>query len=105
MKNGPAAVEAAPEKRIKMKLERHCNPSGMDFEIIGHFQPELRRKNPAGVMEVVRAEAFIPGEPAPPPLPGVGTKGKLWAGTIIALPESNAKALRRAGIASVEILD
>lgn len=103
MISGPVA-EAAPEKRITMKLERHCRPGG-EFEIVGHVQPELRRKSPAGVMEVVRAEAFIKGEPAPPPLPGVGTTGKLWAGTIISLPEAEAKALKRAGIASYELVD
>lgn len=127
MDNGPAAFEAAPEqmkrgpgrprtiipevtpepapaKMVTMKLERHCRPGG-EFEIIGHMQPELRRKNAAGVMEIVRAEEFIKGEPAPPPLPGVGTTGKLWAGTIIALPEAEAKALKRAGIASFELVD
>jgi hypothetical protein len=103
MISGPVA-EAAPEKRIAMKLERHCRPAG-PYEIVGHFRPEIRRKNPAGVMEVVRAEEFIKGEPAPPPLPGVGTTGKLWAGTIISLPEAEAKALKRAGIASVELAD
>lgn len=102
MKNG-TAVETA-SNRVTMKLERHYRPAG-EVEIIGHFRPKIEKRHPSGRIEVIQEEAFIAGEPAPPPYPGVFITGKIWAGTILSVDAAEAKTMRKNGIAQVEIPD
>lgn len=93
-----------PTKFIPMKLERNYRPVS-DYTIVGHTKPEVRRKTAAGVEVVVEAEEFVPGQAMPGKYPGVGFANKFWAGTVLKLPEDEAKAIRKAGIGSVEIAD
>ena len=94
-----------PTKFIPMKLERNYRPQSSDYTIVGHTKPEVRRKTAAGVEVVVEAEEFVKGEAMPAKYPGVGFANKFWAGTVLKLPEDEAKAIRKAGIGSVEIAD
>ena len=108
MKNATVTTEAAipaAVKMIPMKLERNYRPQSADYSIVGHTRPEVRRKNAAGVEVVVEAEEFVSGQPMPGKYPGVGFANKFWAGTVLKLPEDEAKAIRKAGIGSVEIAD
>lgn len=107
MKNATVTTEAAIPAAVKfipMKLERNYRPVS-DYTIVGHTKPEVRRKNAAGVEVVVEAEEFVKGEAMPAKYPGVGFANKFWAGTVLKLPEDEAKAIRKAGIGSVEIAD
>jgi hypothetical protein len=54
----------------------------------------LRNYRPAAGYEVVSAVGAS--------YPGVGFPHKLWAGTIVRLPEAEAKVLNKAGIAARE---
>lgn len=101
-------IEEAPEavavKMVPMKLDRHYRPYGA-FEIVGYHKPEVKKKNSAGIEFVAEPSEFISGEKAPPPFPGVGFDSKVWAGTVIRLPEDEAKVIRKAGIGSLEFED
>ena len=99
-----AEVQTSP-KMIPMKLERNYRPGSENFTIVGHTKPEVRRKTAAGVEVVVEAEEFVKGEAMPAKYPGVGFANKFWAGTVLKLPEDEAKAIRKNGIGSVEIAD
>lgn len=79
---------------IAMKLERNYQPSGA-FELVGYHKPEVKRKDAAGREIVVSPEEFIEGEMAPPPYPGVGFDGKVWASTVIRLPEEEARRVQK----------
>jgi hypothetical protein len=104
----PEAFElygAMPAGKLKaMELKRHYRPQGA-FEIVGHTRPEVKKKNTAGVMEVVSPAKFIDGEMNPPPVPGVVHTHKIWAGTVIRVPVDEAKAMRVAGIAEASLED
>lgn len=94
--NGPvtevAPNPAQPTKMVAVKLLKNYVPMG-HYEIVGHNQPEIKAKDAAG-REVIKQEAaFIKGEMAPPPYPGVGYAGKIWAETTIRLPEAEARRL------------
>lgn len=82
---------------IAMRLERNYRPAG-EFEIVGHTRPEIRKKTPAGVEEVVQAEEWMAGQPMPSAIPGAGFANKIWAGTVINLPVDEAKAVQKARI-------
>ena len=93
-----------PAKLVKMTLTRHYRPAG-EFEVVGHNLPEIMRKGADGRMHVIQQAAFVPDAPMPPKTPGVGIPGKLWAGTILKLPEAEARTLRKNGIAEIEFAD
>lgn len=95
-----------PVGKLKaMELKRNYRPME-GCEIVGHTVPEVKRKNAAGVMEVVAAARFVAGEMAPPPTPGVvPTSGKIWAGTIIRVPVNEAKTMKANGIAEASLED
>lgn len=94
-----------PAGKLKaMELKRHYRPLGA-FELVGHTKPEVTKKNPAGVMEVVSPAKFIDGEMAPPPVPGVVHAHKIWAGTTIRVPVDEAKTMRLNGIAEASLED
>lgn len=111
----PAPVAA---KKVPVRLLRHYAPRTDDYEIVGYDQPEKRLKRADGQMIVVQEAKFVSTEdddpnsvhfgkimPAPAPLPGVGSGRKLWKGTTIRLPVDEAKFVRKAGIAEIEIDD
>lgn len=85
---------AEPVAMIAMKLERHYQPGG-DYQVVGYHKPEVKRKDAAGREIVVSPEEFIEGEMAPPPYPGVGFDGKVWASTVIRLPEEEARRVQK----------
>lgn len=102
------------EKLVPITLVRHYVPMGKKdaeghrvdtHEVVGWQRPEKRMKRPDGQMVVVEEAAFIEGEGAPPPQPGVGFAHKLWRGTTIKVPVSEAKEMRKAGIGVIEIED
>jgi hypothetical protein len=96
---------APPVGKLKaMELKRNYRPVGA-FEIVGHTQPEIKRKNAIGVMEVVQKQSFVPGEMAPPPVPGVTFTHKIWAGTVIRVPIDEAKTMRANSIAEPSLED
>ena len=94
-----------PVGKLKaMELKRNYRPMG-GYEIVGHTMPEIKRKNAIGIMEVVQKQAFVAGDMAPPPVPGVTIGGKVWAGTVIRVPIDEAKTMRAAGIAEPSLED
>lgn len=82
---------------VAMRLERNYRPAG-EFEIVGHTRPEIRKKTPAGVEEIVQEEKWMAGEAMPSAIPGAGFANKIWAGTVINLPVDEAKAVQKARI-------
>lgn len=95
---------AKPVKMHAVKLLKNYCPGGA-VEIVGWNKPAVKRKDNAGrVIEISPAE-FVKGEPAPPPYPGVGFVGKIWAGTVIKLTEDEARSVKRAKIAELEFAD
>lgn len=72
-------------------LKNHC-PSG-NYEIIGYLKEAVKVKDAAGNWSVLSPEKFVEGEMKPHTSPGVGFPGKIWAGTHIKLPLSEAKRL------------
>lgn len=112
-----AAMQAAKPKLVAIKLERNYRPRG-EYEVVGWDRPEKAVKRPDGKTIIIEEAAFVTEKyddelspdhgkvrPAPPPLSGTGTGGKIWAGTTIRLPVEEAKAVRKLGIGSYEIDD
>jgi hypothetical protein len=86
---------AAPppsEKMFPVKLLKNYRPAG-DYQVVGHHRPEKSVKDAAGRIIVVQEAAFIEGEIAPPPFPGVGFDTKIWADTVLKLPMAEARRL------------
>lgn len=92
------AVEEAPVEMAAVLLKRHYRPLGK-YVVAGHLQPAIVRKLTGGGEIKVQEEKFVKDEMAPPPFPGAGIAGKVWAGTTLQLPIEEAKAIARAGIA------
>ena len=92
-------IEQEPVKLVAMKLERHYVPKGQ-FEIVGYTKPEVKKKTVTGDWKVVEPEMFMEGEPCPPPFHGVGYPNKIWATTVIRVPEAEAREMMRLGIAA-----
>jgi hypothetical protein len=81
-----------------MELKRHYVPVNLQ-RIVGYQRPARIVKNAAGEKVEVEAARFVDGEMFPPIFPGVGFDGKIWAGTVIEVPEAEAKTMRSKGIA------
>lgn len=107
---------AKKEKLVTITLKRHYVPVGLvdpedkdrridTHEIVGWHRPEKQVKRPDGKMVVVEEAAFIEGEAAPPPQPGVGFERKIWSGTTIRVPASEAREMRRKGAGDIEVED
>lgn len=106
----PTAEAPAPVKTIKMELKRNYVPNKL-VSVVGYQRPAKIVKDAAGTMREVEPAAFIDGEVFPPVFPGVGfgaifdedgnktREQKVWAGTVIEVPEDEAKIMRRLGIA------
>lgn len=73
-------------------LTKNYQPAGK-YEIIGHLREAVKQKDAAGNWRILEAERFVEGEMNPPPHPGVGFPGKVWAGTHIRLPVEEAKTV------------
>lgn len=100
-----AAAEIEPKpKMVAMQLLRNYRPAG-DFEIVGHIVPAVIRKDGAGREVEVQKATFVEGEGAPPPQAGVGTTGKIWSGTIIRVPQDEARTMRANEIAERSVDD
>lgn len=89
------STKSAP-RMWPVKLLKHYVPKG-EHEIVGHHTARIMRKDAAGREQVVQEAAFVSGAPMPPPLPGTGFPGKIWAGTVIKLPLDEAKVLLEGG--------
>ena len=85
-------------KMVKMELKRNYVPL-KPYTIIGYERPARFVKNAAGEMKEAEPAAFVEGVSFPPLFPGVGYDGKIWAKTIIEVPEAEAKVMRSKGIA------
>ena len=92
MSNEIAAPVQPSEKMFPVKLLKNYRPAG-GYELVGYHRPEKVQKDTAGKMVVVQEAAFIEGEMAPPPFPGVGFETKIWADTVLRLPMEEAKRL------------
>lgn len=82
-----------------VKLLKNYRPAG-EFEVVGYHRKEKVQKDTTGKMVVVQEAAFIEGEIAPPPYPGVGFETKVWADTVLKLPMEEAKRLVSKNLAS-----
>ena len=101
-----APVETAPEpakvKTLAMELKRHYVPHDL-VRIVGYQKAARVVKNAGGERVEVEPARFVDGEMYPPIFPGVGFDGKIWAGTVIEVPEAEAKTMRLKGIAEAYI--
>ena len=91
MSNETAAI-AQPSQMFPVRLLKNYRPAG-EHEVVGYHRPEKKQKDTTGKMIVVQEAAFIEGEIAPPPYPGVGFDTKIWADTVLKLPKDEAKNL------------
>lgn len=97
-----AAIEANKPKMIAVRLLRNYNPEG-EYEVVGYDRPEIKVKDAGGKPVVIQEAAYIKGEEAPPPTPGVGSGRRVWAGTTIRIPVEEARTVRKNGIGEIEI--
>ena len=94
-KDEPMTTETAEkpsEKLFPVKLLKNYCPAG-NYQIVGYQRPEIKQKDSAGRVSIVQESAFMEGEMAPPPFPGVGFDSKVWAETVVKLPVEEAKRL------------
>jgi len=80
-------------KTVAMELLKHYVPKKL-ISIMGYNKPAIVQKGPDGRMHEVEKAAFIDGEARPAPYPGAGFANKIWAGTVIEVPEDEAKEMR-----------
>ncbi len=97
----PNQNKPAP-KPVKMELKRNYVPKTL-ISIVGWMKPAVLRKNAAGEMKEVEKEEWRDGEMKPPHFAGTGFPNKIWAGTIIEVPEDEAKEMRQKQIAEAYI--
>ena len=97
-------AEAAPNakagetgKTLKLELKRHYVPHNL-VSIVGYQRPARFVKNAAGEQKEIEPAKFIDGEMYPAIFPGVGFEKKIWAGTVIELPEDEARQAKGKGI-------
>lgn len=96
------APTVKPEPAVKMELLKNYVPLNL-LRIIGYKKEAVQRKNAAGQMITIEPEAFIEGEMKPSVYPGTGFPNKIWAGTVIEVPEPEAKRMRQLKIAEAYI--
>lgn len=90
-------VTTAPSG-VKMELVRNYVPKSL-LRIVGHQKPAVIQKNAAGQMVEIAAAEWREGEMRPSVYPGTGFPNKIWAGTVIEVPEDEAREMRRLRIA------
>lgn len=93
-----AAIEANKPAMVTMKLLRHYVPRG-PFEIVGYQRNAVTVKDAAGRMHELEPATFVKGEMMPPLHPGTGYPNKIWAGTVLRVPDEEARDMRAKGIA------
>lgn len=98
MTNETAAPAQPSEKMFPVRLLKNYRPAG-GHEVVGYHRPEKTQKDTTGKMVIVQEAAFIEGELAPAPQPGVGFETKVWADTVLKLPMEEAKRLVRLNLA------
>lgn len=91
-------VAPPPPKTVKMELKRNYVPHNL-IAVVGYQKPDIVAKNVIGQQVVVEKGGWIDGEMKPGLYAGVGYANKVWAGTVIEVPEAEAKTMRAAGIA------
>jgi len=91
-----------PIKTARMELKRNYVPKNL-VSIVGWQKPAVMRKNAAGEMREVEPAEFREGEMKPPEYAGTGFPNKIWAGTIIEVPEDEAREMRKLQIAEAYI--
>lgn len=91
-------------KMARVKLDRNYVPRG-PYTVAGHTRPEIKRKDSAGREVIIQHEEFVPNEPMPAAIAGTGFVGKLWAGTVIEIAESEARDMVKQKIGSLEFAD
>lgn len=89
---------APAPKMVAMELKRHYVPHKLG-RIVGYQKEARIVKNAAGEKVEVEPARFVEGEVFPPIFAGVGFDNKIWAGTVIEVPEDEAKTMRAKGIA------
>lgn len=99
-----SAQSQATDKKSVVRLEKNYHPCG-EFEVVGWHRPKIERKDAAGNMVTVQKAEFIKGEMAPAPYPGVGFPNKIWAGTVIRVPEPEARTMQRGKIGVLDFED
>lgn len=98
----PNVIETAPVKAVKVELLRNYVPKKL-LSIVGWEKPAIMRKNAAGELKEIEPAEFRNGEMKPPSYPGAGFPNKVWAGTIIEVPEDEAREMRKLKIAEAVI--
>lgn len=94
------STDKSATKVVAMQLKKNYAPRG-PFRVVGYQRPEIRAKDAGGREQIVQTAAFIDGEMTPAKFPGVGFANKVWSGTVIEVPEDEAKAIRAGGIGEV----
>ncbi len=114
-------AEAAPTKTaeptakpVKMELLRNYVPRNL-LRIVGWMKPAVLQKTVAGEMKEIEPAEWREGEAKPAKFAGTGfgetvdpktgkTKhAKLWAGTVIEVPEDEARDMRKLKIGEAYI--
>ncbi len=90
----PVAPAAPAAKAVAMELLKNYVPINL-LRVVGYKKDAVVHKNAAGQMIEVEPAAFIDGEMKPSVYPGTGFPGKIWAGTVIEVPEDEAKVMRQ----------
>lgn len=104
MESETAASVQPSEKMFPVLLNKNYVPSGA-YEIIGYLKEAVKSKDAAGTWRIIEPEEFVRGVMKPHSSHGVGfgemkdetgkvvTNAKIWAGTQIKLPVSEAKTV------------
>ena len=99
----PAPKAAAPiSSTVKMLLHKNYVPRNL-VRIIGYQREARSLKDAAGRPIIVEPAQFIEGEMKPHQYPGVGYDSKIWAGTVIEVPEDEGRDIRQKRIGEVYI--
>lgn len=105
-------MDAPSPRTAKVELTRNYVPRGT-YALVGHNRPRIVEKDAAGREHVRQEAAFVPDEMYPPKQAGVGfgpvtdkdgkliRNGKIWAGTIIEVPEDEARDMRAKKIGEI----
>lgn len=97
-----APTKTEPVKGVKMELLRNYVPRNL-ISIVGWQKPAIMQKTAGGEMKEIEPAEWRAGEPKPPKYAGTGFINKLWAGTVIEVPEDEARDMRKAKIAEAYI--
>jgi hypothetical protein len=98
----PNQNNSAPVKGVKMELKRNYVPKQL-LSIVGWQKPAVLQKTAGGEMKEVEPAEWKPGEIKPPVFAGTGFPNKIWAGTVIEVPEAEAREMRQKQIAEAFI--